>query len=306
MRFFSINKNQNLTSISEKPFSLEKEIQMLTELNIDEIFGWEFIQSEYALNNFRIDSLCFDKEANAFVIIEYKNNKNFSVVDQGYSYLSLLLNNKADFVLLYNEIKQARLKKDSVDWSQSKVVFISPNFTTYQKEAINFRDLPIELWQIKQFENNTLMYLPIKAVKTTESIKSISSNNSVISEVSKEIKTYTEERLLMNMPENIVELYQSIKTEVLNLGDVSLEPMKNYIKLSTKKVIAIFYFQKNNIKIYFNMKCAEFDDHKQKLRDVSNIGNAGNGNSEFTYENIEDMEYLLSLIKQSYNKYQNL
>lgn len=302
MRFFSINKNQNLTSISEKPFSLEKEIQMLTELNIDKIFGWEFIQSEYALNNFRIDSLCFDKEANAFVIIEYKNNKNFSVVDQGYSYLSLLLNNKADFVLLYNEIKQARLKKDSVDWSQSKVVFISPNFTTYQKEAINFRDLPIELWQIKQFENNTLMYLPIKAAKTTESIKSISSNNSVISEVSKEIKTYTEERLLMNMPENIVELYQSIKTEVLNLGDVSLEPMKNYIKLSTKKVIAIFYFQKNNIKIYFNMKCAEFDDHKQKLRDVSNIGNAGNGNSEFTYENIEDMEYLLSLIKQSYNK----
>lgn len=302
MRFFSINKNQNLTSISEKPFSLEKEIQMLTELNIDKIFGWEFIQSEYALNNFRIDSLCFDKEANAFVIIEYKNNKNFSVVDQGYSYLSLLLNNKADFVLLYNEIKQARLKKDSVDWSQSKVVFISPNFTTYQKEAINFRDLPIELWQIKQFENNTLMYLPIKAAKTTESIKSISSNNSVISEVSKEIKTYTEERLLMNIPENIVELYQSIKTEVLNLGDVSLEPMKNYIKLSTKKVIAIFYFQKNNIKIYFNMKCAEFDDHKQKLRDVSNIGNAGNGNSEFTYENIEDMEYLLSLIKQSYNK----
>lgn len=302
MRFFSINKNQNLTSISEKPFSLEKEIQMLTELNIDKIFGWEFIQSEYALNNFRIDSLCFDKEANAFVIIEYKNNKNFSVVDQGYSYLSLLLNNKADFVLLYNEIKQARLKKDSVDWSQSKVVFISPNFTTYQKEAINFRDLPIELWQIKQFENNTLMYLPIKAAKTTESIKSISSNNSVISEVSKEIKTYTEERLLMNIPENIVELYQSIKTEVLNLGDVSLEPMKNYIKLSTKKVIAIFYFQKNNIKIYFNMKCAEFDDHKQKLRDVSNIGNAGNGNSEFTYENIEDMEYLLSLIRQSYNK----
>lgn len=302
MRFFSIHKSQNLTSINKKPFSLEKQIQTLTESNIDKIFGWEFIQTEYALNSFRIDSLCFDKEANAFVIIEYKNNKNFSVVDQGYSYLSLLLNNKADFVLLYNEIKQARLKKDSVDWSQSKVVFISPNFTTYQKEAINFRDLPIELWQIKQFENNTLMYLPIKAAKTTESIKSISSSNSAISEVSKEIKTYSEERLLTNIPENIRELYETIKTEILNLGDVSLKPMKNYIKLSAKKVIAIFYFQKNNIKIYFNMKCAEFDDHKHKLRDVSNIGNAGSGNSEFTYENIEDMEYLLSLIKQSYNK----
>jgi hypothetical protein len=91
--------------------------------------------------------MAYDNETNSFVIIEYKRDKNFSVIDQGYAYLSLMLNNKADFILEYNENQEKTLKRKDVDWSQSRVVFISPSFTSYQKEAINFKDLPIELWE---------------------------------------------------------------------------------------------------------------------------------------------------------------
>jgi hypothetical protein len=42
-------------------------------------------------------------ESGAFVIIEYKKDRNFSVVDQGVAYLNLMPNNKADFILEYNE-----------------------------------------------------------------------------------------------------------------------------------------------------------------------------------------------------------
>ena len=66
----------------------------------------DFISSEFSLNNFRIDTLALDKESKSFVIIEFKRDKNFSVVDQGYAYLSLMLNNKADFILEYNENKK--------------------------------------------------------------------------------------------------------------------------------------------------------------------------------------------------------
>ncbi|MFZ1875504.1 MAG: hypothetical protein WAU25_00560, partial [Nitrososphaeraceae archaeon] len=66
------------------------------------------------------------------------------VIDQGYAYLALLLNNKADFILLYNETGEKKTLNE-VDWSQSRVIFISPSFTTYQRKAIEFRDLPIEL-----------------------------------------------------------------------------------------------------------------------------------------------------------------
>ena len=172
MALFKIGKT--LEYITEKPFRLEKEIQELSENNLKTIFGLDFVKSEFSLNKFRIDTLAFDKEANAFVIIEYKRDKNFSVIDQGYAYLSLMLNNKADFILEFNENLNKTLKRNDVDWSQSRVLFVSPAFTNYQREAINFKDLPIELWEVKRFENETISYEQIQKAGAQESIKTIS------------------------------------------------------------------------------------------------------------------------------------
>lgn len=141
---------QQLAYIKETPFKLEREIQRLTEENLDTLLQLDFVRSEFSLNNFRIDTLAFDPEAKSFVIIEYKRDKTFSIIDQGYAYLSLMLNNKADFILEFNENQQQSLKRMDVDWTQSKVIFVSPSFTTYQREAINFKDLPIELWEVKK------------------------------------------------------------------------------------------------------------------------------------------------------------
>jgi hypothetical protein len=152
---FAIDKG-NLKEIPQKSIELEKDIQSLVERNLQAIFGFEFVTSEFELNGLRVDTLGFDKESNSFVIIEYKRDRNISVIDQGYAYLALLLNNKADFILVYNETGEGkRLKKNEVDWSQSRVIFISPSFTIYQRKAIEFKDLPIELWEVKQYSNNT-------------------------------------------------------------------------------------------------------------------------------------------------------
>ena len=136
MALFKIEPDGRLETIKEYPFKLEREIQFLTEINLNSVFRLHFVKSEFTLNNFRIDTLAFDKDSRSFVIIEYKRDKNFSVIDQGYAYLSLMLNNKADFILEYNENSKETLKRNDVDWSQSRVIFISPSFTTYQKEAI--------------------------------------------------------------------------------------------------------------------------------------------------------------------------
>ena len=76
---------------------------------------------EFSLNGLRVDTLGFDKESRSFVIIEYKKDRNFTVIDQGYAYLALLLNNKAEFILKYNENNKAFLRKDNIDWSQSRI-----------------------------------------------------------------------------------------------------------------------------------------------------------------------------------------
>ena len=152
-------KGNNLKSIGVNQFKLEKEIQQLVENNIDELFGLEFVSSEFKIGEFRIDTLCFDSENNSFVIIEYKKGSSYSVIDQGYSYLSVMLNNKSDFILEYNESKNKTVKRNDVDWTQSKIIFVSPSFNSYQKNSVNFKDVPFELWEIKRFSNNIISYI---------------------------------------------------------------------------------------------------------------------------------------------------
>ncbi len=79
-----------LKAIKEKPFKLEKDIQQVFEKNLGTIMGLELVKSEFSIKNRRIDTLAYDPEAHAFIIIEYKRDKNYSVVDQGFTYLSLM------------------------------------------------------------------------------------------------------------------------------------------------------------------------------------------------------------------------
>lgn len=300
MALYRIEKH--LEYIKEKPFRLEKEIQELTENNLKTIFGLEFVKSEFALNNFRIDTLAFDKEANAFVIIEYKRDKNFSVIDQGYAYLSLMLNNKADFILEFNENLDKTLKRTDVDWSQSRVLFVSPAFTNYQREAINFKDLPIELWEVKRFENTTVSYEQIQKAGAQESIKTISKADKTIDNVAKEIKVYSEQEHLENVSEEIKELYEKFKSAIQNLDNLEIKPKKKYIAFVAGRNVIDILPQKKALKMWINMSKGELDDTKGITRDVSTTGHWGNGDFEIQVRDDENLEYILSLVKQSIRK----
>ena len=162
MPIFKISGNE-LHCIKEDPFALEKHIQSITEENLPIIFNLEFVRSEFHLNSLQIDILAFSKETNSFVIIEFKKDRNFSVIDQGYAYLGLMLNNKAEFILEYNEKTGRNIRREDIDWTQSKVMFISPKFTKYQQKAINFKDLPIELWEVTYDGNNTILFNQLKS-----------------------------------------------------------------------------------------------------------------------------------------------
>ena len=191
------NTKGTLAQIKEKPFKLEKEIQDLFEANLNPIMGLQLVKSEFSIKNKRIDTLAYDNQNNAFIIIEYKKDKNISVVDQGFTYLSLMLENKADFIIEYNESLQQQLKRDDVDWSQTRVVFVSTSFTENQRLATNFKDIAIELWKLKRFENDTVSITPIKKSKSAESIKPITQQNKELKTVQDEIKVYNEERSLV-------------------------------------------------------------------------------------------------------------
>src|SRR3989344_2309426 len=295
--------NQKLLLIKEDAFKLEKDIQEVTEKNLDYIFGLKFIKSQLSLHNLRFDTLAFDNDSKNFVIIEYKRDKNFSVIDQGYAYLSLMLNNKADFILEYNENTNINIKKDGVDWSQSKVIFISPSFSKYQQQAINFRDLPIELWEITKYQNNLIQYNRLKSPETSESINKISKSSGIVNKVTEEVKVYTEEDHLKVCEEDVVALYEELKNQILSLDNkIEVVPKKKYIAFKTSTNFIDILPQTNKIKFWLNIPEGGLNDPYNLGRDVAEIGHFGNGDYEFNINSSADFINLMPLIKQSYDR----
>ncbi|MBU1371360.1 MAG: hypothetical protein KKG25_13435 [Bacteroidetes bacterium] len=288
-----------LVQVKEKPFKLEREIQSIFESNLQNIMGLLFVKSEFTIKNKRIDTLAYDKETNAFIIIEYKRDKNYSVVDQGLTYLNLMLQNKAEFILTYNETLKDILHSKDVDWSQSRVAFVSPSFTDNQISASDFKDFGIELWEIKQFENNTISINTIKKSSGAPSIKPLLENSENLKEVKENIKVYTEEDHYSNGSDYTIELYEKFKSSILNLTDgIEILPQKYYIAFKKGSNISDIEIQKKSLKIFINAKIGTLDDPKDLVKDVSNIGHRGNGDYQIQIENDKDLEYIMSLIKQ--------
>lgn len=304
MKLYSLKDNK-LKPINSLEFKLEKEIQGLVEKNLKDLFGLDFIRTEVSIKSFRIDTLCYDSENKSFVIIEYKKDRNFSIIDQGYTYMSLVLNNKADFILEYNENCNKSLKKDDVDWSQTRVLFISPNFTEYQKHSVNFKDVPFELWEIKKYENN---YIGLNQIKQ-ESEASISSiegkGNSVVKEVSKEVKVYTEDFHVFHskVQEETRERYYKLKERIMQLGsDIEIVPRSMYIGFKRGRNFIDVYLASDYLWCWLNMKKSSLDDPKNLCRDVSEIGHYGNGDYELKIRSNTDLDYVMYLVKQAFNR----
>jgi predicted transport protein len=300
MPLFKLSEKK-VETIKENPFKIEKEIQEIVESNLDLLFGLQLVRGEFFLNGLRIDTLAFDKEAKSFVIIEYKRDRNFSVVDQGMSYLGLMLNNKAEFILEYNERCNASLKREDVDWSQSKVMFISPSFSNFQLDAINFKDLPIELWAVQRYANNTVRFDQLKPSQASASIKTVSKKGAVVEKITREVKTYTEEGHLKIADPKIVELYNRFKDLVLSISsDITIRPMKKYIAFRAKTNVTDVVVLKKSLKIFLNLAKGKLDDPKKLARDVSNVGHWGNGDYQIQITSDNELEYIVSLVRQSY------
>ncbi|HHF5474851.1 TPA: DUF5655 domain-containing protein [Haemophilus influenzae] len=299
MKIFTSKKGQ-LSQLKQQKFKLEKDIQRLFEENLTLLSGYIFIRSEFSIKNSRIDTLAFDPETQAFVIIEYKRQQNSSVVDQGISYLNLMLEYKADFIVEYNEKQKVPLKRNDVDWSQSKVIFVSPSFNDFQIQATNFKDLPIELWEVNRFDNDIITLNIINKSKSAPNIKAVSNEKREELSILKEIKVYQESDHLADKTDFIQELYEDFKQGILNLDpDIEINTRKLYIAFKKDRNIADIRIQQKNLKIWINLPYGELDDPKNLAKNVSNTGHWGNGDYEITIESTQYLEYIMSLIKQA-------
>jgi predicted transport protein len=308
MPIYKQNGNK-LLPIREIRIDLEKTVQGLVETNIEDVFGFQFVTTEFALNNLRIDTLAFDEEANCFVVIEYKRDKSFSVVDQGYAYLALMLNNKADFVLEYNERCKKNLRKDDIDWSQSRVIFVAQSFTKYQQEAMGFQDLPIELWEVRQYNDNLILFNELRASEKNESIKTVAKTKGTDT-VTTEIRQYLISDHIKPDWKDAAELFEDLVTQMQLLDQrFEVHPVKSHIgfKLGNKNVINVAPGRSRLRVDLLRTKPEDVNDPEKRVKYLENSFKNWNQHvSVVNIANTEDMNYAIMLIKQVYKRFVDL
>lgn len=299
MQIYNI-QNDKLIELEEKVFKLERDIQNLFENNLQTVMGLNLICSERTIKNRRIDTLAYDEQANAFVIIEYKRDRNSSVFDQGITYLQLMLQNKADFVLELSNLQKRFITKEDIDWTQSRVAFVSTSFSDIQIQATDFKDFAVELWEVKRFDKDTLSINQIKKSRTAESIKPLAQQDKELKKITDEIVVYDENYHFDNSSEEMVELYEKFRNAILNLSDgIEIKPQKFYIAFKKDTNIVDIALLKKSLKIWINAKLGDLEDAKNLARNVSDVGHRGNGDYEITVDSDADLEYIMSLVKQA-------
>ena len=274
----------------------EKELQTLVESNLEQIFGLKFIESEFTINPFRLDTVAFDEESKALVIIEYKESEDYSIIDQGYSYLNLLLNHKGDFQLALERRLDLQM---NVDWSQSRIIFIAKSFNSYQLGALS-QDSPFELWKYVPYEDEIIEFEQLKPMFAQGASMP---KNKIAQAVEKEIKVYNINDHLKRRPEVIKAIFEKLQQAILNMNpEIKEKVMKKYVAYEMKRNFTEFVIQSSAVKVYLDIPIQELKDTAHIVQDCSNIGHWATGETRFKVYSVDEVPYAVGLIKQAYEK----
>lgn len=100
------------------------------------------------------------------------------------------------------------------------------------------------------------------------------------------------------------ELYEQVRERIISLTpNITSQPKKQTIDFRiNNNIFCDIVLQSRGLKIYVNLKSGDLQDQKKVARYVSNVGHWGNGSYEIKLTDLEDIDYIISLLKQSLRK----
>jgi predicted transport protein len=99
------------------------------------------------------------------------------------------------------------------------------------------------------------------------------------------------------------ELFEALRQAVLALDPcVSEEFLKLYVAYKAETNFVDVVPQAKRLRLSLNMAYHEIDDPKKLCRDMSNIGRWGNGDVEIGLSNMQELPYVMGLIRQSFDR----
>ncbi|MDI3545037.1 MAG: hypothetical protein PWQ43_631 [Rikenellaceae bacterium] len=172
--------------------------------------------------------------------------------------------------------------------SPLKLNRVLANLDTWNEETIlqraeNLSKEALQVWQYPQLDQTILdQYIKKEETLTEYSIDSY--------EYLKEgSKTLT--------------LFEKLRKEILSLdSEITQEYLKHYIAYKLETNIVDVVPQKDKLKLSINIKYNELNDPRELCRDVSQTGHWGNGDVEVILESEEEIDYMISLVRQAIEK----
>jgi predicted transport protein len=308
MAIFKID-NGKAERIKLSDFRLEKDLQRLVEGNLEAFFNCRFVATEFSTGNVhsgRIDTLALSEDSNP-VIIEYKKVASSDLINQSLYYLHWIRDHKGDFQVAVN--KQFG-KEMEVDWSDIRVICLAPEYKKFDLHAVQVMGANIELWQYKIYANGILsieeVYKRSGNVSPPET-ESIGEKNPVMVEagrkaaLTRKTGVYTVEQHLNNLPQSMLDLFNTIRDYIISL-DSSIEesPKKNYIAYKTSQNFVCIQAYRKKITLYLKLNPEDYDSLPTCTRDVRNIGHFGTGDLELNIADILQFEETKHLITEAY------
>jgi len=295
----------SVTELQGHAVALEKSLQTLIERHLETFLGVRFLASEFTTSNGgRMDSLGIDENGSP-VIIEYKRASNENIINQGLFYLNWLMDHRRDFEWLVLE-RYGSDQATSVDWSAPRLICIAGDFTKYDVHAVNQMNRNIELVRYRRFGDEFLLFELLTSVSerpTRElALSTIDPDEPPLSRPRTRHKTVTQ--YLADADQELVDLYEAIKSYLLALGDdVQTHILDNYVAFRRLKNFACVEVkpQIRHIKIFVKVDPQSISLEAGFTRDVRNIGHFGTGDLEIIIKDYATLEKAKPLLEQSYD-----
>lgn len=119
--------------------------------------------------------------------------------------------------------------------------------------------------------------------------------------------TYTIENFANFLQGDMLDLFNHLRNRILNLdSSVKEEFKKLYIAYKNITNFVDIVPQKIKLRLSLNLEFSEIKDPKGICRDITDIGRWGNGDVEVGISKIDEIDYVMSLIQQAYNKHAEL
>jgi len=157
------------------------------------------------------------------------------------------------------------------------------NEAAIQKRAGQLADQALTVWTAPKLDAATLAtYRPGKAPATM---------------------AYTIEDHPHLLTPGLREVFEAFRKEVLALDPcVTEEFMKLYVAYKSETNFVDVVPQAKRLRLSLNMAFAEINDPKGLCKDVTNIGRWGNGDVEVGLKSLDELPYVLGLVRQSYER----